>query len=213
MMLRMITPVAAAMAVLIGGSVVAAQGPSDPGAPHGMSRAAGMPLRDGALAPGMLTIRVVRQTFSNNLPDQAVRVEQGGGVVTTVRTGPDGRAQVAHLPIGLTVRVSAIVEGERLSSEEFVMPPESGIRVLLIAGGGDATASGVFGDASAPGVTRATPDAAMASVPAAPSSADSTLIVIRVVLAGATLAALVVVIGRLRQPHPPGGRRRARVEE
>ena len=199
---------ASVSAILLVPGIVASQTPADPGASHGMSRAAGMPLRDGALAPGMLTVRIVRGSFSNNAPDQSVEVEQGGSV-TTARTGPDGRAQFAHLPIGATVRVSALVDGERLESEAFAMPSESGIRVLLIAGGGDATASGVFGDGSAGGGApgpAAVPDLA-AAAPAAVAPAavpvssppDVAVAVIRVLLSGATLAGLAMVVYRFRR--------------
>jgi hypothetical protein len=189
--------------------MAAAQTPADHGRGEGASRAAGMPLRDGALAPGMLTVRVVRGAFSNNLSDQPVQVEPRDGAPMSARTGTDGRAQFAHLPIGRTVRVSAVVDGERLISDEFPMPSESGIRVLLIAGGGDATAGGVFGQVPVPGPATGA-DAVVQDTPvpaAAPaSSTDSTVTVIRVLFAGATLMALAVVVGRMR--HGPRASRR-----
>jgi hypothetical protein len=198
---------AATAAILLAAVVAGAQALPDPGLSHGMSRAAGMPLRDGALAPGMLTVRIVRGSFDNNVPDQSVAVEQGSSVVTA-RTAADGRAQFAHLPIGGSVRISALVDGERLESEAFTMPSESGIRVLLIAGGGDATASGVFGDGAgggAPVTSSAVPDLSVA-VPVAPTAAPGSsppevaVTVIQVLLSGATLAGLAIVVHRFRRP-------------
>ena len=69
-----------------------------------MVRAAGMPLNDGALAPGMLTVRVVEGAFTRDIANQLVEVEVAGGKIETARTGPDERAQFAHLPVGRRVR-------------------------------------------------------------------------------------------------------------
>jgi hypothetical protein len=107
-----------------------------------MARAAGMPLHDGALAPGMLTVRIVEGAFTNNLSGQIVRLEIAGGAAQSAATGPDGRAQFAHLPVGGRIRVSAVVKRELLASEEFSMPADSGVRVLLVAGEGPVIAEG-----------------------------------------------------------------------
>ena len=101
-----------------------------------MVRAAGMPLNDGALAPGTLTVRVVEGAFTRDIANQVVEVEVAGGKIESARTGPDGRAQFAHLPIGARVRAWATIDGERLESDGFEMPGQSGVRVLLVAGAG-----------------------------------------------------------------------------
>ncbi len=115
---------------------------ADP-ADHGVAKAAGMPLRDGNLAPGMLTVRIVRGSFDNNVPDQNVTVSVAGGKTETVRTGPDGRAQFAHLPVGASVQAAATVDDEALLSDSFEMPGESGVRLLLVVGEGPVTAAGM----------------------------------------------------------------------
>lgn len=120
----------------VGFGQTAAPPPLPPG--HGgqhMSSAAGVPLVDGALPPGMLTIRLVRGGFAEDLAGQDVAVDVLGGKTETARTGPDGRAAIAHLPVGVQLRASAVVAGERLESELFDMPPDSGVRLLLVAGG------------------------------------------------------------------------------
>jgi hypothetical protein len=130
-------------------------------------RAAGMPLRDGALPPGMMTVRVVQGGFSNNLASQAVTVDVIGGKSETLSTGTDGRASFAHLPIGSSVRASVVVAGQRLESEVFPMPAESGVRILLIAGDADGSA------ASMPPATGTPPADAWHAAVAPPPAADS----------------------------------------
>lgn len=104
------------------------------GAGQQMVRAAGMPLADGALPPGSMTVRVVKGAFDGDLSGISVEVEIAGQKTLRAQTGAMGRAEFAHLPIGGTVRASAIVSGERLQSEVFAMPAQSGIRVLLVTG-------------------------------------------------------------------------------
>ena len=102
-----------------------------------MVRAAGMPLADGELPPGSLTVRVVQGAFAGDLTGLPVEVELNGSETRQAFTGAKGRAEFAHLPIGAGVRVTASVGGERLQSDVFPMPAESGLRVLLVTGTGD----------------------------------------------------------------------------
>lgn len=111
-----------------------------PGAATQMVRAAGMPLNDGALPPGSLTVRLVEGAFTGDLRGISVEADLGGGQVQRAVTGEKGRAEFAHVPVGARVRVSAVVRAERLQSETFAMPAESGVRVLLVAGPGDGAA-------------------------------------------------------------------------
>jgi hypothetical protein len=187
----------------------------EPGSSHPTMKAAGMPLRDGALAPGMLTVRIVRGSFDNNAASQTVKVEVAGGKVETAVTGPDGRAQFVHLPIGGTVRASATVDGEALTSDAFEMAAESGIRVLLIAGDGAAVASGAAPDgpstaASAPSRLAGLPSpsaisttegGAIAPAPMAGNGtdgSDSGVFVLRAVLVTATLLAFALLFSKQR---------------
>lgn len=155
--------------------------PSSAEAATTMVRAAGMPLADGTLPPGMLTVRVVEGSFTGNISGQAVTVEVGGRSETAT-TGADGRAEFAHLPIGSSVRATAVVRGQRLSSETFPMPSESGVRVLLMAGEGAA--------APVPGPVPVQD----APTPERPRS----VWIIAGALMSATLFALVLLLGRRR---------------
>lgn len=181
---------------------VAPPNPDDTGTAHPMMKAAGMPLRDGTLPPGMLTVRIVRGGFTNNVADQPVQLEVSGGRVETSRTGPDGRAQFAHLPIGGTVRAATLLDGERLASDSFEMPAESGIRLLLIGGEGAAVASGVATQLPSPGPVSAigAPAApeAVAAGPAAPRDPEAGVGVLRAIMAGATLLAFGLFFSQRR---------------
>jgi hypothetical protein len=170
-----------------------------------MVRAAGMPLNDGSLPPGMLTVRVVRGAFTEDLAGRAVTVDVGGGRHETARTGLDGRAQFAHLPVGTPVRVSTIVDDQQLVSDTFTLPAESGVRVLLVVEDGT--------DAAAPALNEAAPRASSALPPAqmaAPSLDTATrrgrstgILAIRIFFTVATLAAFAFVLFRQTAPRRP----------
>ncbi len=126
-----------AIALGIPGAAAGQAPPAQPGAggsPPQMVRAAGMPLQDGALPPGSLTVRVVQGAFSGDLSGIPVDVEVAGRSPLRAETQTMGRAEFAHLPIGAQVSASATVNGSRLQSESFSMPADSGVRVLLISG-------------------------------------------------------------------------------
>jgi hypothetical protein len=207
--LPVVAPLAVAAALLTAPAAGAQTVTGDAGA--SATRAAGMALRDGALAPGMLTVRVVRGSFDRNAADQVVQIDVGGRVERAT-TGADGRAQFAHLPIGATVQATAVVDGEALLSERFEMAAESGIRVLLIAGEGDATASGTPPDSTPAAAVGATPVAADTERERDDASGpdDRVVLGIRVAFTMATAFALgLVVFGKYgwrpwRSRRPPG---------
>jgi hypothetical protein len=175
-----------------------------------MVRAAGMPLNDGALAPGVLTVRVVEGAFTRDFGNQLVEVEVAGGKTESARTGPEGRAQFAHLPIGAQLRVWSVVDGERLESDTFEMPAESGVRVLLVAGSGAGVpvAASLGADAGTwpPGASATLPpnhpplpDASV-GIPVATASARAEgVLAVRAVLLTATVFAFGIMY--LRRPR------------
>jgi hypothetical protein len=94
------------------------------------------------------------------------------------------------------VQATAVVDGEALVSERFVMAAESGIRVLLIAGEGAASASGIPA-LPAPEAAPATDGAAGGNaVPSQPASSPDDAVVagIRVVFVMMTVFALALVV-------------------
>jgi hypothetical protein len=171
----------------VAGAADAAQSPADAAAT--MVRAAGMPLADGELAPGMLTVRVVKGAFEGDLPGVDVIADLSGGERLRAQTGARGRAVFAQVPIGRMVKVSATVGGERLESEPFQLPDTSGVRILLVTAGGGAVL--------APAIADATTAAAQPSMPAASPEASPSL-PIAAVFAGATLLFATSIVWQSR---------------
>jgi hypothetical protein len=93
---------------------------------------AGIPLPVGDVATGTVTVRVIRGSLTNNVPDQVVQLFVDN-VPQEQKTGQTGRAEFTGLRPGARVRAVALVGGERLESQEFPVPPQGGIRVLLLA--------------------------------------------------------------------------------
>jgi hypothetical protein len=100
----------------------------------------GFPLQVGDLPPGILSVRVIRQSFANSVTGQAVEVlPDGAARPLGGTTNAEGRAQFSGLAVGQTVQVRATVDGERLESQRFQMPAQGGVRIVLVAGAGAGT--------------------------------------------------------------------------
>jgi hypothetical protein len=127
------TLAAAAAVVVCSAAHLAAQAPFAGGAqmpdPKQMS---GVPLPMPDLALGTVTVRVVRGSMANPLANQTVELTVGG-VAQTARTNDQGRAEFTGLSVGAAVKATATVDGERLESQEFPVPPSGGVRVALVA--------------------------------------------------------------------------------
>ena len=94
---------------------------------------------DDAVPVGAMTVRVIRGSFDKNLAGQPVEFIIDGEK-RTVQTDAAGRAEVRDLRRGAKVRAVAVVDGERLESQEAVITGGAGFRVLLVAT--DSAASG-----------------------------------------------------------------------
>ena len=97
----------------------------------------GKPLPVGDLAPGTVTVRVVRGSMANPIAGHAVELA-GPGAPAGSKTDDAGRAEFTGLQPGTRVKASAVVDGEKLESEEFAIPQSGGIRVALVATDPDA---------------------------------------------------------------------------
>jgi hypothetical protein len=199
-------PLAAALLLVLLPALAVAQPAPAGAAPPQTARAAGMALHDGTLPPGTLTARIVQGTFSGNVSGVRVTLETEGQASKEATTGADGRAQFAHLTVGTKVRVMATVDGERLESESIVLPAESGVRVLLVAGDRfvDTTKPGQV--AELPAITTApplppgtaTPASTTAPSASAPSTtpaaaADTGVATLRLVMIALTILAFAAV--------------------
>jgi hypothetical protein len=98
---------------------------------------AGIPRPVDDLPNGSVSVRVIRGGFTNNVPNQIVELHVGSDVLK-MKTDAQGRAQFDKLAPGQTVKAVADVDGEHLESQQFPSPAQGGIRLVLLAGGGDA---------------------------------------------------------------------------
>lgn len=92
----------------------------------------GIPRPVDDLPAGTVSIRLVRGDLSNNIVNHPVEVHVGSKV-NIVRTDENGRAQFSGLTSGTALKAVAVVDGERLESQEFPAPASGGIRMLLVA--------------------------------------------------------------------------------
>jgi hypothetical protein len=105
---------------------------------------AGIPRPVNDLPDGSISVRLIRGQLSNNIAGHPVDAHLPDGRVVTVKTDDAGRAQFDKLQAGATVKFTASVEGEELESQEFPVPSQGGIRLILVATdkGGAAPAGG-----------------------------------------------------------------------
>jgi len=105
---------------------------------------AGIPRPVNDLPDGSISVRLIRGQLSNNIASHPVDAHFENGRVVTVNTDDAGRAQFDKLQVGAAVKFTATVDGERLESQQFVVPSQGGIRVMLVATdkGGAAAAPG-----------------------------------------------------------------------
>jgi hypothetical protein len=116
-------------------SYASAQGPFQMPDPKEMS---GIPRPVTDLPAGHVSVRLIRGQLSNNIQGHPVEMHAAGKVITG-KTDENGRAEFSGVTAGTTVRAVAVVDGERLESQEFPWPADGGIRVMLVAtdkGGG-----------------------------------------------------------------------------
>ena len=92
----------------------------------------GIPRPEPALPMGSITVRLIRGSLSNNITKFPVELHIGDRVVT-VNTDENGRARFDHLSPASTVKATATVDGEHLESQEFEVPDQGGIALMLVA--------------------------------------------------------------------------------
>src|SRR5689334_7405468 len=68
-----------------------------------------------------ISVRLIRGSLSNNITNFPVELHVGTEV-RTVRTDDAGRAEFTGLQPGVTAKAVAVVDGERLESQEFPVP-------------------------------------------------------------------------------------------
>ncbi|MEX2273385.1 MAG: carboxypeptidase-like regulatory domain-containing protein [Vicinamibacterales bacterium] len=96
------------------------------------SQMSGVPLPSADLPVGTITVRVVRGTLSNNIPNHQVELVTGGSR-REAATDASGRATFTGLRAGNQVQVATAVDGRRIESQTITMPAQGGVRVMLVA--------------------------------------------------------------------------------
>lgn len=107
-----------------------------------LSQMSGQPLPSGDVPAGTVSVRVIRQTMSNNVPGIEVQLDAPPQTLKAT-TDANGRAVFPNVAQGRTWKAVAIVDGERLESQPFTIPSAGGLRMLLVAGLKTAAAPGV----------------------------------------------------------------------
>jgi hypothetical protein len=113
--------------LLLTATLASAQQMPDPSLIHGKA------LPAPELPDGTITVRVVRESIGNDIPNQPVSLTATGRT-RTAQTDAQGRAQFTNLPVGQEGRAAANVDGEALQSDPFTIPDRGGLRVILVAG-------------------------------------------------------------------------------
>jgi hypothetical protein len=118
-----------AVQLAIGGPLMAQPGGIQMPDPRQMS---GVPLPIGDLQPGTVSVRLIRGALDKPIVGQTVTLT-GGPQPATATTNEMGRAEFRGLAAGTRLKASAVVDGERLESQEFAVPATGGVRLMLVA--------------------------------------------------------------------------------
>lgn len=116
----------------------------------------GMPLPSGDVPNGTVTVRVIKGTLANAIPNHPVELRVDAKVLQAT-TDSSGRATFSNIAPRSQVRAVTEVAGERLESQEFQLPATGGVRVMLVAADAEAD-------------TRAAEDTALAQAAAQPGT-------------------------------------------
>lgn len=111
----------------------------------------GVPMPMSDTPPGTVVVRLVRIELGNDIASHPVELHFGSDI-RRATTDDTGRATFAGLPAGVTLHAVAQIDGERLESQNFVLPADVGIRVMLVAGlgaGAPSAAAPPLGQAAA----------------------------------------------------------------
>src|SRR5690554_58949 len=141
--------------VLLAGVPVVANAGPPPGMPD-PSQMSGIPRADPNIAAGTVTVRCLIGSFANPALgiDVELSIETAGSEPVTLegKTVAQGRATFSGLDqyFGSKVVASATIGGQVLRSQEFVLGPQSGVAVMLVAtgnGAGSGSGAGAHGQA------------------------------------------------------------------
>jgi hypothetical protein len=157
----------------------------------------GVPLPVSDVPTGTVTVRVIRGSFANPVSSQTVEIV-GAGSPATATTNDIGRAEFSGLKPGTRVKAAATVAGERLESQEFTVPATGGIRLILVASGGETGAA-----APGPGAPAAAPRDTGPAQPGSVVFGDESRFVFEMGEDGLSVFYILQVLNSATQPVQP----------
>ena len=87
---------------------------------------------------GTVSVRITRPSMTEPIAGAEVvgswTTKDGKQRSAVVKTGAEGRAILAGIPVGSTFGAKATVEGENLVTAQFTVPDQGGTRLLMIVG-------------------------------------------------------------------------------
>jgi hypothetical protein len=110
----------------------------------------GIPMPTSDVPAGSVSVRLVRGELTNNVVGHRVELHAGARTESAT-TDQDGRAIFSGLQPGTSVHAMAEVDGQRIESQSFNVPPDAGIRLVLVAGAPGPPAAVSAMPAAAPG--------------------------------------------------------------
>jgi len=103
-----------------------------------LSQIVGRPLPDRGMPTGTVSVRVGRKAPANAVADTEVTaiIKNAGGDLRkrALKTDDTGRVLFEGMSPGDEFHAEVTVDGERLKTETFTMPPVGGLRTMLISG-------------------------------------------------------------------------------
>jgi hypothetical protein len=141
---HLLTGLSAALALLAGAAATpSAQMPD-------ARQMSGIPMPTSDVPAGSVSVRLVRGELSNNIAGHPVELHAGART-DRATTDQEGRAVFSGVPPGTSVHAMAEIDGQRLESQSFTLPPDAGVRLVLVAGSGGGPVAAPAAAAVAPG--------------------------------------------------------------
>ena len=136
--------VAAALAMLAGSAAASSAQMPD------ARQMSGIPMPTADVPAGSVSVRLVRGELTNNIVGHPVELHAGART-DRATTDQDGRAVFTGLQPGASVHAMAEVDGQRIESQSFTLPPDAGVRLVLVAGAGGGPVAVPAAAGAAPG--------------------------------------------------------------
>jgi hypothetical protein len=101
----------------------------------------GIPMPSPDVPAGTVSVRLVRGELTNNIVGHPVELHVGQRT-EQVNTDENGRAVFSGVQSGTPMHAMAEVDGQRLESQPFEVPPGAGVKLVLVAGASPSPAGG-----------------------------------------------------------------------